>query len=137
MVSVLPRIKIGVLDVMGTAIRRSVRDPGGQWEMTGAAGDYGVEVIERRVHIFGAHAIDAADMGRGKGIDALRELASQISDSGLKDIPVCLEISNRSSTTGCSSGIPSLLRISSASLSGSPGISGPLVPGAGLVLRKT
>jgi hypothetical protein len=29
-----------------------------------------------------------------------------------------------------------LLRIAAASLSGSPGISGPLVPGAGLVLRK-
>jgi hypothetical protein len=33
--------------------------------------------------------------------------------------------------------MPSLLRIASASRSGSPGISGPLVPGGGLVLRKT
>jgi hypothetical protein len=54
----------------------------------------------------------------------------------LNAIPVRFEISNRSSTTGFISGIPSLLRIASASLSGSPGISGPLLPGAGLVLRK-
>ena len=33
--------------------------------------------------------------------------------------------------------MPSLLRIASASLSGSPGMSGPLVPGAGLVFRNT
>ena len=33
--------------------------------------------------------------------------------------------------------IPFLLLIASASLSGSPGISGPLVPGAGLVFLKT
>src|SRR5688572_22616466 len=55
----------------------------------------------------------------------------------LNSIPVFLDISIKSSTTDLSSGIPSLLRIASASLSGSPGISGPVVPGAGLVLRKT
>ncbi len=33
--------------------------------------------------------------------------------------------------------MPSFLRIASASRSGSPGMRGPLVPGAGLVLRKT
>lgn len=39
----------------------------------------------------------------------------------LNAIPVRFEISNRSSTTGFIKGIPSLLRIASASLSGSPG----------------
>jgi hypothetical protein len=53
--------------------------------------------------------------------------------SDLNGIPV----SNRSYTTGLINGIPSLLLIASASRSGSPGISGPPVPGAGLVLRKT
>ena len=52
-------------------------------------------------------------------------------------IPVFREISSKSSTTGRKSGIPFLLLIASASRSGSPGISGPLVPGAGLVFRKT
>jgi hypothetical protein len=51
--------------------------------------------------------------------------------------PVFFEISSKSSTTGLNNGIPSLLLIASASRSGSPGMSGPLVPGAGLVLRKT
>src|SRR5687768_16855277 len=46
-------------------------------------------------------------------------------------------ISSNLSTTGWINGIPSLLLIASASRSGSPGISGPLVPEAGLVLRKT
>jgi hypothetical protein len=52
-------------------------------------------------------------------------------------IPVFHDISIKSFTTDFSGGIPSLLLIASASLSGSPGMSGPLAPGAGLVLRKT
>ena len=51
-------------------------------------------------------------------------------------MPVWREMSSSSSTTGLSSGMPSLLRIASASRSGSPGMSGPLVPDAGLVFRK-
>src|SRR5262245_35882420 len=51
-------------------------------------------------------------------------------------IPVSFEIRRRSSTTGITSGIPDLRRTVSASRSGSPGISGPFVPGAGFVLRK-
>ena len=43
----------------------------------------------------------------------------------------------RSSTMGMISGTPFLRRWRSASRSGSPGISGPLVPGAGFVARKT
>ena len=45
-------------------------------------------------------------------------------------------MSNKSSTTGLINGMPSLLRIASASRSGSPGMRGPLVPGAGLVFLK-
>ena len=51
-------------------------------------------------------------------------------------MPVLCEISNKSSTTGLINGMPSLLRIASASRSGSPGMRGPLVPGAGLVFLK-
>ena len=51
-------------------------------------------------------------------------------------IPVFLDISNKSSTTGLISGIPFFLLIASASRSGSPGISGPLVPGAGFGLAE-
>ena len=51
-------------------------------------------------------------------------------------MPVCREMSRSSSTTAPTSGMPSRRRIVSASRSGSPGISGPLVPGAGRVLRS-
>jgi hypothetical protein len=54
-----------------------------------------------------------------------------------RKIPVFRDISSKSSTTAFNNGIPSLIRIASASRSGSPGISGPWVPGAGLVFRKT
>ena len=47
-------------------------------------------------------------------------------------MPVWSEISNNSSTTGWINGMPSLDRIASASRSGSPGTSGPSVPGAGV-----
>ena len=48
-----------------------------------------------------------------------------------KGIPVCLEISRRSSTTARTRGTPETRRMASASRSGSPGIRGPGVPGAG------
>ncbi len=53
-----------------------------------------------------------------------------------KGMPVFWAMSRNSSTTGKTSGTPFLRRNSSASRSGSPGKSGPLVPGAGLVARK-
>lgn len=40
-------------------------------------GDHGVEVIERRVHVHGAHAIDVT-VGRREGLDALLEFTGQI-----------------------------------------------------------
>jgi hypothetical protein len=41
------------------------------------AGDHGVEVVDRRVHVYGAHAIDVT-VGRGEGLDALLEFTGQI-----------------------------------------------------------
>ncbi|MGH7874782.1 MAG: hypothetical protein ACREQO_21535 [Candidatus Binatia bacterium] len=41
------------------------------------AGDHRVEVVERRVHVHGAHAIDVT-VGRGEGLDALLEFTGQI-----------------------------------------------------------
>ena len=41
------------------------------------AGDHRVEVVERRVHVHGAHTIDAT-VGRGEGLDALLEFTGQI-----------------------------------------------------------
>ncbi|HYI97412.1 MAG TPA: hypothetical protein VEX68_27995 [Bryobacteraceae bacterium] len=36
-------------------------------------GDHGVEIVDRRVHVHGAHAIDVT-VGRGEGLDALLEV---------------------------------------------------------------
>jgi hypothetical protein len=52
-------------------------------------------------------------------------------------IPVFLEMPRSCLTTGKIRGTPFSRRIRSASRSGSPGIRGPLVPGAGFVARKT
>ena len=41
------------------------------------AGDHRVEVVDRRVHVRGAHAIDVT-VGRGEGLNALLEVAGQI-----------------------------------------------------------
>jgi len=41
------------------------------------AGDHRVEVVDRRVHIHGAHAIDVT-VRRGEGLDALLEFTGQI-----------------------------------------------------------
>jgi len=41
------------------------------------AGDHRVEVVDRRVHVHGAHAIDVI-AGRGEGLDALLEFTGQI-----------------------------------------------------------
>src|SRR5206468_2180876 len=54
-----------------------------------------------------------------------------------KGIPAFFEISRNSSITGRISGTPFFRRSCSASRSGSPGISGPFVPGAGFVARNT
>jgi len=37
-------------------------------QATPVAGDHGVEVVERRVHVDGPHAIDVT-VGRGEGLD--------------------------------------------------------------------
>jgi len=77
------------------------------------------------------------------GVKGMKERAGLELDSSVavqfisNRIPIFLEMSNKSSTTGLISGMPSLLRIASSFRFGSPGISGPWVPGAGLVLRKT
>ena len=54
----------------------------------------------------------------------------------LNGIPVFFAISNKSSTTGFNNGILSLLLTASASISGSPGIKGPLDTGACFVFSK-
>ena len=41
------------------------------------AGDHRVEVVDRRVHVHGAHAIDVP-VGRGEGLNAVLEVAGQI-----------------------------------------------------------
>jgi hypothetical protein len=41
------------------------------------AGDHGVEVVDRRVHVHGAHAIDVT-VGHGEGLNTLLEVAGQI-----------------------------------------------------------
>jgi len=41
------------------------------------AGDHRVEVVDRRVHVHGAHAIDVT-VGGGEGLDALLEFTGQI-----------------------------------------------------------
>ena len=41
------------------------------------ASHHGAEVVERHVHVHGAHAIDVT-VGRGEGLDALLEVAGQI-----------------------------------------------------------
>jgi len=46
-------------------------------QSTPVAGDHGVEVVERRVHVHGAHAIDVT-VGRGEGLDAVLEFTGQI-----------------------------------------------------------
>ena len=46
-------------------------------QATSVAGDHGVEVVDRRVHVHGAHAIDIT-VGCGKGLDALLEFTGQI-----------------------------------------------------------
>lgn len=64
-------------------------------------------------------------------------LAGSVQSRGHSNgMPVCLEMARRSSTIGMMSGTPFLRRSRSAIRSGSPGINGPLVPGAGLVARK-
>ncbi|HET9549111.1 MAG TPA: hypothetical protein VFQ03_02990 [Candidatus Binatia bacterium] len=45
--------------------------------LTPVAGDHRFEVVDRRVHVHGAHTIDVA-VGRLKGLDALLEVAGQI-----------------------------------------------------------
>jgi len=40
------------------------------------AGDHGVEVVDRRVHVYGAHAIQLA-VGCGEGLDAVLEIAGK------------------------------------------------------------
>jgi len=40
-------------------------------------GDHGVEVVDRRVHIHGAHSIDVS-VGRGEGLDAVLEFTGEI-----------------------------------------------------------
>jgi len=46
-------------------------------QSTPVAGDHGVEVFERRVHVHGAHAVDVA-VGCRKGFDALLEFTGEI-----------------------------------------------------------
>ncbi|HZM88799.1 MAG TPA: hypothetical protein VFF31_19900, partial [Blastocatellia bacterium] len=46
-------------------------------QTTPVAGDHRVEVVDRRVHVHGAHAIDVT-VGRGEGLDALLEFTGQI-----------------------------------------------------------
>ena len=46
-------------------------------QATPVAGDHGVEVVDRRVHVHGAHAIDVT-VRRGEGLDALLEFTGQI-----------------------------------------------------------
>jgi hypothetical protein len=41
------------------------------------AGDHGVEVVDRCVHVHGAHAIDVT-VGCGEGLDALLEFTGKI-----------------------------------------------------------
>ena len=41
------------------------------------AGDHAVEVVDRRVHVHGAHAIDVT-VGRGEGLNALLEFTGEI-----------------------------------------------------------
>jgi hypothetical protein len=41
------------------------------------AGDHRVEVVDRRVHVHGAHAVDLT-VGCGEGLDALLEFTGQI-----------------------------------------------------------
>jgi hypothetical protein len=58
-----------------------------------------------------------------KSLDCRREIVIYtVRHFTSNGIPVFREISNKSSTTGLINGIPSLLRIASASLLGSPGI---------------
>ncbi len=57
--------------------------------------------------------------------------------SAVNGIPVFVEISSGSSTKGSKKGTPLMLLLVSASRSRSPGMSGPLVPGAGFDLRNT
>jgi len=65
----------------------------------------------------------------------MRQGSHQLCQS--KGMPVLREMSRRSWMIGMMSGTPFSRRNFSASRSGSPGISGPAVPGAGLVARKT
>ena len=46
-------------------------------QATPVAGDHGVEVVDRRVHVHSAHGINVA-VGRGEGLDALLEFTGQI-----------------------------------------------------------
>ena len=46
-------------------------------QATPVAGDHGVEIVDRRVHIHGTHAIDVT-VRRGEGLDALLEFTGQI-----------------------------------------------------------
>ena len=41
-------------------------------QSTAVTGDHGVIVVDRRVHVHGAHVIDVT-VGRGEGLDALLE----------------------------------------------------------------
>ena len=40
-------------------------------------GNHGVEIVDRRVHVHGAHAIDVT-VGRGEGLDALLKFTGEI-----------------------------------------------------------
>jgi hypothetical protein len=50
-------------------------------QATPVAGDHGVEVVDRRVHVHGPHAIDVT-VGRGKGLDALLEFTPDSAADG-------------------------------------------------------
>ena len=46
-------------------------------QATPVAGDHNVEVVNRRVHVHGPHAIDVT-VGSGEGLDSLLEITGQI-----------------------------------------------------------
>jgi hypothetical protein len=79
-----PDVEPGSLALL--TVSAAPRDPSGCYptaslhlgeQATPVAGNHGIEVVERRVHVHGAHAVDVS-VERGERLDALLEFTGQI-----------------------------------------------------------
>ena len=62
-------------------------------------GNHGVILVELRVHVHGAHAIDVT-VGRGEGLDALLEFTGQIQQPAAVNKRLPVPFSSRGSSMG-------------------------------------